>query len=315
MVYLILLAVIFSLTLKGFCGKKLSCRVQGTSDAYLFNCLRMLMCAFIGIAFVFSEGSQAFLLPDAGMMAVCVFSGAANAAVVVCWMLSVQKNSMVAVDVGLTLGSLLPSVLCTLFFGEEFSFAKIIGFALIVCATVILAGRSATAAKSTRSGIFILVLTAVLDGTASFSQQLYKQLYTEAGSLVMAVYPKTVYHFYTYVFASLTLFVFLLFCYVRERGKCGGKRTDMRATVSPVSPAVLLHVLIMAACMFAANYLQTVATNDYVFSSQIMYPVIKAGCLITVNVTATLFFGEKTTLRTVLGSLVALCGIVAMSIL
>ena len=71
----------------------------------------------------------------------------------------------------------------------------------------------------------------------------------------------------------------------------------------------------MAICLFAANYFQTVATNDYGMSSQMLYPIIKGGCLITVNFTAALCFGEKLTLRCVLGSLVALAGIISMSVL
>ena len=76
-----------------------------------------------------------------------------------------------------------------------------------------------------------------------------------------------------------------------------------------------MHIAIMAICLFAANYFQTVATGDYGMSSQMLYPIIKGGCLITVNFTAMLCFGEKMTRRTVAGSLVALCGIVSMSIL
>ena len=77
---------------------------------------------------------------------------------------------------------------------------------------------------------------------------------------------------------------------------------------------ILLHIFVMAICLFAANYFQTVATNDYGMSSQMLYPIIKGGCLITVNFTAMLFFGEKMTVRSVCGSLIALVGIVCMSI-
>ena len=71
----------------------------------------------------------------------------------------------------------------------------------------------------------------------------------------------------------------------------------------------------MAVCLFAANYLQTVATNDLGLSSQMLYPILKGGCLITVNFTAMIFFGERITKRSVIGSLVALFGIVIMSVL
>lgn len=46
-----------------------------------------------------------------------------------------------------------------------------------------------------------------------------------------------------------------------------------------------------------------------------LYPIIKGGCLITVNFTAMLFFGEPITRRSACGSLLALGGIVLMSVL
>ena len=76
-----------------------------------------------------------------------------------------------------------------------------------------------------------------------------------------------------------------------------------------------MHIAIMAACLFAANYLQTIATTDYGMSSQILYPISKGGCLITVNVVGMLFFGEKITRRSFCGTIVALVGIISMSLL
>ena len=71
----------------------------------------------------------------------------------------------------------------------------------------------------------------------------------------------------------------------------------------------------MAISMFAANYLQTVATNDFAMPSQVLYPIIKGGSLIAVNFTAMIFFGEKITPRSVVGSLVALAGMIFMNVL
>ena len=77
----------------------------------------------------------------------------------------------------------------------------------------------------------------------------------------------------------------------------------------------MIHIFIMAVCLFAASYFQTVATNDFGMDSQVLYPVTKGGCLITVNLTAMLFFGEKPNWRSITGSLIALGGAVCMSIL
>ncbi len=315
MVYGIVAIVLLCLTVKGYCGKRTSAYVKGTEDSFLFNLLRMLFCLFIGIALVFAEGSQGFLAIEPRMLWICVLSGVANAAFLAGWLLAIQKNSMVSVDVGLTLGSLIPSILCALFFKEVFSIPKMFGFALILAATVILAGNRSKTEGGGLVGALFLLLAAGGDGMSGFAQQLYKQYYTEAGSAARGVfYPKTVYHFYTYVFAALALLAALIGYGYLVKKKNGGRRAFGK-TILSIPPRVVLHVFIMAVCLFAANYLQTVATNNYGMSSQILYPMIKGGCLITVNFVAMIFFGEKITLRSICGSLVALGGIISMSLL
>ena len=316
MLYVTVAGVLFCLTMKGYCGKRLSCFVGSTKDTCLFNSIRMIFCILIGAVMVFVEGSQGFLLIEPGMLAVCALSGFSNAAFLIFWMLAIRKNSMVSVDVGLTLGALIPSVLCTLIFGESFSVLKMIGFAMILLATVVLAGTAKRDDKKSAAGLVLLVLSAVGDGVTGFSQQLYKHCYTDAGSVAKTYYPKTVFHFYTYVFAAVALLAVLIwYTFAERRRRRAEENVAQSSAASAVSGRAVAHIFIMAVCLFAANYLQTVVTNDLGISSQILYPVLKGGCLITVNFTAMIFFGEKITRRSIIGSIIALCGIVTMSIL
>lgn len=314
MVYSIMSMALLCLAVKGYCGKKTSNYVKNTEDSFRFNLLRMLFCIFFGAAFVFLEGSQSFLSIDGGMFWICALSGVSNAAFLVGWLLAIRKNSMVSVDVGLTIGSLIPAVLCAFLFGERISLVKMLGFAMILVATIILAGHNKKVAGGGTVGVILLIFAAVGDGMTGFAQQIYKQYYTKAGALNCGVcYPKSVYHFYTYIFAAIILLVVLIGYRIITAKKAGTSETEKGSAILPLS--VVLHILIMAICLFAANYLQTVATNDYSMPSQVLYPIIKGGCLITVNFTAMIFFGEKISLRSVLGSLVALVGIISTSIL
>jgi len=249
------------------------------------------------LALVFIEGAQSFLAIEGRMLVICILSGISNAAFLVCWMLAIRMNAMVSVDVGLTLGSLLPSVLCLILFSEPMSPLKMIGFALIVAATFILGCGDHRADKKSIVGVVYLLLAALGDGMSGFAQQLYKQYYTDAGSLTGDVlYPKTIYHFYTYVFAALALLIAIAAYLAVSKSRSAVPRADSddkkerQCIVLP--PRAVLHIFIMAACLFAANYLQTAATNDYGMSSQMLYPIIKGGCLVTVNFTAMMFFGE-----------------------
>jgi len=318
MLFLVLFGALVCLTVKGYAGKKVSCNVKDAKDPYVFNLLRMVFCIVIGLGFVFAENAQDFLLPEVKMIAICFLSGISNAAFLVFWMLAVRKNSMVSIDVGLTLGSLIPSILCLILFGEEFSIAKMIGFALILLATFILASSSSGKTEKSVGGIILLVLAAIGDGMSGFSQQLYKHFYTSDGMKVGDVlYPKTIFHLYTYIFTALVLLLVLVGYSVmaRKNKKSNTVSEENCPSERALSLNIVMHIFIMAVCLFAANYLQTVATTDYKMPSQMMYPIIKAGTLATVTVVAMVFFGEKITKRSIIGSLVAISGIVIMSIL
>ncbi|MBQ9783888.1 MAG: hypothetical protein IJW29_00100 [Clostridia bacterium] len=312
MVYGIVALILLCQTAKGCFGKKTSSHVQDVGDSFVFNLLRMVFCILIGLALVALEGAVGALRLEWGMLLICLLSGAANAAFLVGWILAVQKNTMVAVDVCLTLGSIIPAVLCAILFGEAISIPKMLGFALILGATAVLSGGGAKRTGGGAIGILLLIFASAGEGLSGFAQQLFKQYYTDAGTRTHGVlYPKTVFHFYTYVFAALILLTVLVVYRLRTRTR-GGETEKRRLSVPPT---VALYIFIMAVCLFAANYLQTVATNDFGMSSQILYPILKGGCLITVNFTAMIFFGEKITRRSILGSCIALCGIVCMNLL
>ena len=316
--WICVLIALLCMTVKGACGKKTSGYVTVLGHSFWFNLIRMLFCVLIGLGLVFAENWQASLALDGKMLLICILSGAANAAFLVGWLLAVQKNTMVAVDVTLTLGSMIPAVLCALLFGEALSLQKMLGFALIILASFILsAKKGGTAKEKSLMGILLLILATVGDGLTGFCQQLYRHYYTEGGSLYSGVsYSKSVYHFYTYVFAALILLLVCALWSVASYRK-GSKEMPHESEGSLLRPIVkaLPYIFVMAVCLFAANYFQTVAANDYGMSSQLLYPIIKGGCLITVNITAMLFFGEPITKRSLLGSSVALAGIVVMNLL
>lgn len=314
MVYGVVIGALFFLTVKGYYGKRISCYVNRMEDSLLFNFLRMLFCCVIGIVLIFAQGYREYLNIDIKMLMICAFSGIANAMFLTGWLLAVQKNTMVSVDVSLTMGSIIPALLCAILFGESVSIPKMIGFLMILLSIFILSKGDKTAKNRGWSGIFLLILAAVGDGMSGFAQQLYRQHCAEDGNLLYgAVYPKTIFHFYTFFFSALFLLIVFIGYNIFSKGKKSAAKKKEKAFAIPIK--VVIYIFIMAICLFAANYLQTIAANDYNMPSQILYPVIKGGCLITVSITAMLFWGEKITPRSVLGILVTLAGIVCMSIL
>ena len=318
MVYGFVLIAILCLAIKGYCGKKTSTYMRDTGNSFLFNLLRMIFCVVIGIVLIFLENSQNLLNIEMRMVLICLLAGLSNAAFLAGWLLAIQKNAMVSVDVTLTIGSLLPAVLCYIFFDEAILWQKMIGYVLIILATVILSKYS----KSIKgvfdvSGVLFLVIASLGDGLTGFCQQLYKQYYSENGNFTYGVlYPKSVFNFYTYVFtAQILLIVWLIYVigiyFKSKKSEC---TAYIKGSFSALKKS-LPHIVIMAICLYAATYFQTAATSDYGMPSQVLYPLIKGSCLITASITSMLFCGEKPNRRSLIGTGVAMLGIIALNIL
>lgn len=318
MAYLFLLIALLCLSVKGFCGKKTSTDLRQPTDPMLFNLLRMLFCVVIGFALILIEGAGEFLAVEAGMLWLTFGAGVANVAFLIGWILAVRRIPLVTMDVSLTIGSLLPAVLCLILFDEAISVPKMIGFALILVATVILSGYGKSAGKRPGLlGVALAVIATLGEGLSSFCQQLYKQYYTVDGSRAHGVYyPNSVFQLYTYVFAgAILLLLFIGVAVYRYSKQEKTPKTQYVKGLFSSCKRPLPYIVVMAICLFAANYLQTAATTVYGMPSQVLYPVIKGGCLVTVNLTAMLFFNEKPTWRSITGSAVALGGSVLMSVL
>lgn len=297
---------------KGFCGKKTSGMVREFGDAVRFNGIRFLFCIFIGLALVLVSGTRWQLTQlDGRILLLGIFAGAANAGFVVSWLLAVRKNAYMTVDVVLTLGSLLPAVLCALIFDEPISGRKLIGFGLILAAVVVMAGYNRSVKSSTTvGGVMLMVLSACAEGLVNFSQQIYK--YT-----CESEYSAAVYNLLGYFFAALTLAILSAALLLRKKAKQAGGDTAVQQTDSTEGGMrkALPYIVLMAACLFANSYFQTLATTAGGMSSQMLYPIMRGGGLILSTLMAAAFFGERITVRSVCGIAVSFLGILFCGVL
>ena len=318
MEYFLLIVTLLFLATKGYCGKKTSTDIKQPTDPFLFNLIRMLFCLVIGLVLIFVETVSAQLAVESTMIWITLGAGAANVAFLVGWVLAVRRTPMVTMDVALTIGSILPAVLCLILFDEAISGPKMGGFALILIATAILSGYGkSTGKRAGLTGVLLVIAASLGEGFSSFCQQLYKQYYTVGGSCAHGVYyENSIFQFYTYVFTAAFLALFFIGVSIwnyrkqTEQEQTGYVRSLFASCVRP-----LPYIAVMAGCLFAANYMQTAITTTYGMSSQVLYPVIKGGSLVLVNITAMLFFGERPTWRSITGSAFALGGAVLMSVL
>ena len=319
MQYLVVFIALVALAVKGFCGKRVSGYVRNIGDSFVMNTVRFLLCLIIGFALVLFEGVG--LAVSGRMIAICALAGVASAVNIGCWVIAVKSNAMATIDVMSTLGSIIPAVLCAILFNEQISWLKMIGFAFILSASLVMLGynkgvrekRISLDNRARLIGKITLFLTPAGDCIASFCQQLYKQYCAEGGMYAVEgqTYSKTVYNCYIYIFAAAALAVFFIVYAITARDR----QTLTVASLSRNTVHALPFISIMAVCLFSANFLQTVAANDYHMPSQVLYPIMKGGGLVGSLLVGAIFFGEKPNKKSILGCSFALIGIVLMNVL
>ena len=293
--YLALLAAISCNAVKGYCGKKQSTYLNGAHDALVVNFLRMLFCAAVGIGILLVR--EGFVLPAFNSVAfpILILAGAANAAQVVFWMLSVQRNAVTLTDVFATLGLILPTVACSILFQEKVRLIQWAGYLLLCAAAVVMCSYNISLKNKKMSVVDFAYLVGfgLSIGAADLTQKLFINCCSE--------YSTNVYNFYTFLFAALTAVLLLpLFRKKPEAPPCPVKK-------------VWIYIVLMATSLFFVVWGKAAAAA--VLPAVQVYPLYQGGVLITMALIAAVFFGEKITRRCVIGMSMAFAAMLMMNVL
>ena len=271
---------------KGYCGKKTSGVIRTTRNTLLFNAIRMLLCIPIGLLFVLSAGSMDALTVN-GTTAWCsVLSGLSTAMFVVTWIGCVRWGAYMMVDVFVTLGILIPMFLSAICFEEQIRPVHLIGLALLIFAAYLMCTYHKTLSDNApKIGIrqyLLLFLCGASNGITQFSQKWFRNACNTDIS---------VFNFYTYVIAAAVLFLCFLFC--------AKTPSDTEKISSASLRRLAVYVLLMSACIFFHSYCSTAAAG-YLPSSQ-LYPLMQGSALILSLLMSAVCFGERITVRSIVG--------------
>lgn len=293
--YIFLFTALFAGAAKGFCGKKTSGYINCIKDSMLANIVRMLICVVIGFIIIVFGGDLIQVIPSSKLILICALSGISTTVFVVTWLISVKKSAYMMLDIFLMLGVLVPLVLSDIFFDEGIRISQWIGIAVLFTAVIIMCSyNNSIKERLSISSFLILLLCGTSNGVADFSQKLFvKQLPDISVS---------VFNFYTYVFAAITLAIsYLLF-------RSGGERADKKdfAKISG-------YILIMALCLFANSFFKTLAAQH--LSSVLLYPLLQGSALILSTIMSAVFFKEKLTAKCIVGIVIAFIGLIIINML
>lgn len=291
--YLFLAIALLAGTTKGYCGKRSSGFVTETRDAIALNLLRMCLCVVIGFLILAVGGNVSALAADGTTIAITALSGVCSALFVVTWLLTVKCGAYMQLEVFLLAGMLIPMVGSALLYQEKIAVHQWVGFVLLLAATLVMCSYNKRInGKTTRKGVILLILSAILNGLTDFSQKIFVANVPNGKA--------SVFSFYTYVFAAIVLSaVFFL---------SGIGRTEKKVKM-PVK--AYGYIVVMAACLFAYSLFKTTAAS-YLPASQ-MYPLSQGASIILSSIMSATLFKERMTKESVTGIAMAFAALIIMN--
>lgn len=285
---------------KGFCGKKVSSFVKGTKDAVLSNIIRMVLCMVIGFGMLAFTTGISSLKIGATTLWITVLSGVSTSFFVVLWLISVKKSAYVMLDVFLMLGILVPTVSTFFLYGEKIRPNQIVGFGILLLATVIMCSyNNSIKTKMSVTSFVILILCGVANGITDLSQKLFVHEVTDVNV--------SVFNFYTYLFSAATLLI--IYVILSLTGKENADGEGKERALGKMSA----YITVMAACLFLNSYFKTMAAITV--PSAVLYPCTQGIALVLSTLMSAVFFKERLTLKCILGVIITFIGLLVINVL
>ena len=309
--YLLVAAACLCGAIKGFCGKKTSGHAAALSDAMLINTVRMLLCIVIGVCFVLAlERDITMFAVNGRTLLIAALSGLSTSLFVVSWLLAIREGAYMMMDVFLTLGVLVPLLLCSFLFGDPIAPLQWVGLGLLVIASYIMCTYNNKIKKRmTVPSFLLLVLCGIANGLTSFSQKWFIHDFPEGSA--------TVFNFYTYVFSAAVLILSLIAVFIKQRVTVKTTTAnDVQATEKSSALALVVAVLpylaVMALCLFLHSFFTTTAAG-YLTPAQ-LYPLSQGTSLILSLFMSAIFFKERITPRCIIGIIIAFAALLIINL-
>ena len=291
----LVIATLFGTT-KGYCGKKVSGYVNETKDAILSNLIRMLLCCLVGVVLVIcSGGFAAFYIGFEGFL-ISALSGVASAFFVVSWLFAVKQGAYMLVDVFLSVGLLVPIMLCAVLFNEKIEWNHCVGFLVLILSVALLSSyNNNIKEKLTPKATLLLFLCSISSGCFSFTSKWFVRY--SGGTLVSS------FNLYTYLTASLVLFL----CYMYFNNKQKEEKASFE-----IKPIFHL-IVIMSVALFLNSYFLTLSAS--LLPAVVLYPLNSGLSLILSAAMSSIIYKEKLTLKCIGGILLAFISLIIINVL
>ena len=288
--YFFILLSVFANAVKGYCSKQISNAIVKARDAIHLNLIRNALCCVISALFFLLKKENNLLVFTSAEFWICLVSGGAMAAFVVCWTLAVKTNAYMLVSACASGSFIVPCIFGLFLLNERFTFFKFLSFAAIIVALYFLLRYNfSVKGKLRKKQILLLALVLLSQGLNQTMQKLYVHYITYKGA--------SGYTLYSFVFTTVLLFLVK-----------GLFRESPGAEKRQLIKGNMKYIVLMTLGLFGTSYFHTLAAASV--DAIILYPMVNALSLIAGSVMASLFFKERISRDSIMGVIFVLAALI-----
>ncbi len=289
--YIYLFIALVAGTTKGFFGKKLSNTVVTHRQSVFVNLVRMILCTGISIGVLAVESRGKEIVIDIPALIFGSMAGVTLSVFTITWLMSMRHGAYMLVSVAQSVGIIITLIGSFLIFREKIRWQQILGVGVLIAAVFVVASYSSRQkGRLTVKGVLLLILCGLSCGLYDFSQKLFTA-YSSAEISTL--------NLLTYLISALALMLLLLV----PEGEVQLKTKELFRKTFGI-------VLVMALSLFVNSYFMALSTH-YLTAAQ-LYPISRAGGMITAALMSAVFFGEKITPRLMAGLCLAFVAILLL---
>ena len=288
--YIFIFLSVFTNSVKGYCSKQISNKIETARDAIHFNMIRNALCCIIAaLIFLFKKESNVLSLSPVEFW-ICFISGGAMAVFVVCWTLAIKTDAYMLVSACGSGSFIVPCIFGLFLLNECFTFFKFLSFAAIIAALYFLLRYNfSLKGKIQKIQILLLALVLLSQGLNQTMQKLYAHYISYKGA--------SGYTLYSFIFTTIFLFLLKGFFKVLPDAE---KHHLIKGNIK--------YILLMTLGLFGTSYFQTLAAASV--EAIILYPMVNALSLMAGSVMSSLFFKERMSRDSIIGVIFVLTALI-----
>lgn len=290
------------------CNKQTSNDVRTMQRFFKFGAWRNLISAVLGILLILIVGKG--FKCDLPTVLISVFSGLMLAAGTGLGIINLKNGTVALSSMFSTAGLLIPCFAGIFLFDEPMSVWQWVGVAIFFVAAYFLISSSSKSYKkfSLKSLLFLIALM-LSEGAIMLAQQMFS-FYVPEGDV-------SVFSFISFGTACLVLFV-CCFIKPKDSGALSHDTTPTETTSvgedeNKLTRKLLIMGAVLAVAVFIINQLATLALETV--SPVILFTFINGGSTIIGSIIAALFFGEKFTLKSIIGIVLGVSALIIIKVL